>query len=206
MIRIFISSVQKEFVRERMAIRDFLNGDPLLRRFYEVFLFEDIPAKDRSPDGIYLDEVGHCNIYLGIFGDQYGTTGQDSLSPTHREFREATKQEKYRIIFVKGADDSKRNASMQALIKEASNVLNRKRFATKSELIAGIYASLVEYLSEQELIRVGPFDASYCRNATLDDIDDEKLRLFLKRARKARGFPLPEDAEPLEVLTHLNLL
>jgi hypothetical protein len=40
-IRIFISSVQKEFAEERKALRDFLRGDPLLRRFFDVFLFED---------------------------------------------------------------------------------------------------------------------------------------------------------------------
>ena len=39
-ILIFISSVQKEFAGERKALRDFLRGDPLLRRFFEVFLFE----------------------------------------------------------------------------------------------------------------------------------------------------------------------
>ena len=37
-LRIFISSVQKEFAREREALRDYLRGDPLVRRFFEVFL------------------------------------------------------------------------------------------------------------------------------------------------------------------------
>ena len=37
-LRIFISSVQSEFSRERGALRDYLHGDPLLRRFFEVFL------------------------------------------------------------------------------------------------------------------------------------------------------------------------
>lgn len=44
-IRIFISGVQKEFVEERAALRDYLRGDPLFRRFFEVFLFEDVPAQ-----------------------------------------------------------------------------------------------------------------------------------------------------------------
>jgi len=45
-IRIFISSVQKEFADERAALRDYLRGDALMRRFFEVFLFEDVPAAD----------------------------------------------------------------------------------------------------------------------------------------------------------------
>ena len=31
-LRIFISSVQKEFAKERAALRDYLRGDALLRR------------------------------------------------------------------------------------------------------------------------------------------------------------------------------
>lgn len=37
-IRIFISSVQREFAGERGLLRDYLRGDPLMRRFFEVFL------------------------------------------------------------------------------------------------------------------------------------------------------------------------
>lgn len=40
-MKIFISSVQKEFATERKALAAYLAGDPLLRRFFECFLFED---------------------------------------------------------------------------------------------------------------------------------------------------------------------
>ena len=56
-LRIFVSSVQKEFAAERTALRDFLRGDALMRRFFEPFLFEDLPAADRRADAVYLDEV-----------------------------------------------------------------------------------------------------------------------------------------------------
>ena len=46
-LRIFISSVQKEFAEERAALRDYLRGDALLRRFFEPFFFEETPAADR---------------------------------------------------------------------------------------------------------------------------------------------------------------
>ena len=53
-MRIFISSVQKEFARERAALRDYLRGDALLRRFFEAFLFEEVPAAARQADELYL--------------------------------------------------------------------------------------------------------------------------------------------------------
>ena len=34
-IRIFISSVQREFAQKRKALRDYLRGDPLMRRFFD---------------------------------------------------------------------------------------------------------------------------------------------------------------------------
>ena len=64
-ILIFISSVQREFAQEREALRDYLRRDPLMRRFFDVFLFEDVPALDRRPDDLYLDEVKQSD-YLRV--------------------------------------------------------------------------------------------------------------------------------------------
>ena len=54
--RIFISSVQKELAAERRTLADFIKGDPLIRRYFDVFLFEDLPATDRRADDVYLDD------------------------------------------------------------------------------------------------------------------------------------------------------
>ena len=70
--KIFISSVQKEFVIERRALKDFIHSDALLRRYFEVFLFEDLPASDRHADAAYLGEVDRCDVYVGLFGNNYG--------------------------------------------------------------------------------------------------------------------------------------
>lgn len=203
---IFISSVQKEFSGERAALRDWLRSDPLMRRFFEPFLFEDVPAADRRADEVYLDEVGRCDVYLGLFGYDYGFEDGEGVSPTQREFDRATALGKTRLIFVKGADDQVRHPKMQALVRQAGGELIRKRFVTAAELIAGVYAALVQHLEEKELIRHGPFDAAPCPAATLGDLDPERMAWFLREARRARGFPLSEQASPEELLTHLNLL
>jgi len=83
---IFISSVQKELQAERRAIKDYVHGDPLLGRFFEVFLFEDLPASDRRPDDAYLAGVDGCGIYVGLFGNEYGSQDAAGLSPIEREF------------------------------------------------------------------------------------------------------------------------
>ena len=48
-----ISSVQRELASERAALRDYLRGDALMRRFFDVFLFEDLPASDNRADDVY---------------------------------------------------------------------------------------------------------------------------------------------------------
>lgn len=205
-IRIFVSSVQREFAQERVHLRDYVRGDPLMRRFFEVFLFEDAPASDRRPDEVYLDEVERCDIYVGLFGADYGFEDADGISPTEREFDRATELEKQRLIFVKGAAGGERHPKMHALIARAQAGLVRRRFATPAELIAGLYAALVQYLEGRELLRFGPFDAALCAGATMDDLDAEGMYRFIRIARRARQLPLPEETPPADLLRHLNLL
>ena len=205
-IRIFVSSVQREFAREREHLRDYVRGDPLMRRFFEVFLFEDVPASGRRPDEVYLDEVERCEIYVGLLGADYGFEDADGISPTEREFDRATELEKQRLIFVKGAEGVERHPKMEALIAKAQAGLVRKRFTTPAELIAGLYAALVQYLETRELLRFGPFDAAPCSGATMDDLDVEGMYRFIRIARRARQFPLPAETPPEDLLRHLNLL
>ena len=109
---IFLSSVQKEMVVERKAVKEFVRNDPLLRQFFDVFLFEDIPAGDRSADEVYLSQVDKCGVYLGLYGMEYGSEDSEGRSPTEREFDRATEKNKPRLVFIKGSDDRDRNPKM----------------------------------------------------------------------------------------------
>ena len=203
--QIFVSSVQKELQEFRFAIRDYVNGDPLLSQFFTVFLFEDLPAADRPADNVYLDQVAKSDLYLGLFANQYGWEDADGLSPTHREFDAATADGIERLIFVIDLD-GKRHPKMTALIAEASDQLIRRRVSLVEELLDAIYHSLVEYLRHKQLIVTSPFDQTACRHATFDDVSIERIKWFLSRARAERGFAVSVDADSSQALTHLNQL
>lgn len=205
-IRLFISSVQKEFAAERAALRDYLLGDPLMRQFFEPFLFEEVPAADRRADEVYLDEVQRCDLYLGLFGEDYGFEDEDGISPTEREFERATELHKPRLIFVKGADDSAKHPKMQALIRRAGSELIRRRFRTVDELRSALYASLVEYLVAKGTIQSLPFDEQMCSDGTLADLDEGAIRQFVREARHRRQLPLAEQTPVADVLAHLHQL
>lgn len=205
-ILLFLSSVQKEMSPERRAVKDFIQGDPLLRRFFEVFLFEDLPASDRRADEVYLSEVDRCGIYVGLFGNEYGWAEGAAKSPTELEFDRATGKSKPRLIFVKGADDKARHPRMAALIRQAGAQLIRRRFTDITDLNAALYASLVEHLERTGHLRTRPFDAAACPDATLADLAEDKVKSFLAVARRERQYPLGENTPPAEALAHLNLL
>ncbi|MEX0641278.1 MAG: DUF4062 domain-containing protein, partial [Pirellulales bacterium] len=165
-MRIFVSSVQKEFQGERVAVRDYVARDPLLSRFFEVALFEDLPARDRRADAVYLAEVDGCEILLSLFGADYGLPAKTSgISPTEQEFDHATARRKTRLVFIKGESTLRRDARMAALIAKADAQLIRRRFQSIEALLTGVYAVLVDYLAYHELIRTVPFDAAAARGA-----------------------------------------
>jgi ATP-dependent DNA helicase RecG len=153
---IFVSSAQKELAEDRRSVKAFIEGDPMLRRFFTVFLFEDLPASDRRADAVYLAEVDRCSVYVALFGNDYGFEDAEGLSPTEREFDRATIQGKPRLVFVRGKTDKQRHPKMKALIHKAGNQLIRRRYNSKEELKNALYASLVDHLESCGVIQCQP--------------------------------------------------
>ena len=205
--RIFVSSVQKELAAERRAVKEFILHDPLLNRsISDIFLFEDIPAGDRKPDDVYLNEVAGCDIYIAILGNEYGWKNEKFKSPTELEFDHATKTCRERLVFVKGEDDSKRAPEMAELVRKAGRQVTRRRFSDIPGLIREVYASLVECLELRGAIRSTPFDSSICDEATLRDIDNKAVADFVETAEAAGRLKLKGARASKAVLQNFNLL
>jgi ATP-dependent DNA helicase RecG len=204
-MKIFVSSVQNELAEERRAVKSFIESDPLLRRFFSVFLFEDLPASDRRADAVYIAEVDRSDLYIGIFGYEYGFEDAEGVSPTEREFERATETGKSRLIFVKGSDDQNRKPKIQSLIHKAGQQLIRRRFAGIPELTAALYSSLVDHLERCGAIQSRPFEERPCPDATLEDINVHAVSDFIRLARFERQFPLPDNTPVTDLLAHLHL-
>jgi ATP-dependent DNA helicase RecG len=206
-LRVFVSSVQKELKAERRAVKEFLVKDPLLNRFVgDVFLFEDLPARDRKPDDAYLAEVAQRDIFIAILGDQYGRPNAAGKSATELEFDQATKTHRERLVFVKGDDDKNREPAMAKLVNKAGRQVTRRRFADTPGLIGEVYAALVDSLENRGVLLTKPFDDSVCAGATLRDIDDEQVTTFVESAEAKGRLALKGSRAPKTVLQHFNLL
>ena len=148
--RIFISSVQREFAKERKALASYIRKDAILGKFFEVFLFEEVPAQERKSDGVYLAELDDCDIYLGIFGHTYGNVDSRGVSATEREYRRAAAKHKYRICFVdKSAGETDQREA--AFISRVNDDVVRKGFVGYDDLRTAVYAALAKHLEDKGL-------------------------------------------------------
>lgn len=204
-IKIFISSVQREFAEEREMLAQYIGSDALLGRFFEVFLFEQMPASSRVAREVYLEEVKTCDVYLGLIGETYGFEDEEGVSPTEREYDLATELKKTRLVYVKRMEGV-RQEKEEAFLQKVQRELVRKTFTGFESLRTAVYASLVRYLEEQEYIRWQPFDAACDSGAKYEDLDEDKIYSFLGKARAKRNFALPENTKPIDFLKHLDLI
>lgn len=207
--KVFVSAVQKELKNERRAVKDFILENPLLKEYFAVFLFEDLPAKSRSAEKAYLDEVHKSDVYLGIWGDEYGKIGKDNMSAIEKEFREAHQRNKTILIYVKNEKSIKRHKRMSDLIKKAADPTAGYiygEFNTIQELNNGVHKSLVDFLRDEGIVGKTIFDEAVCEKASIEDIDESKVRWFLNRAQTKRNYTLDVDTPIMSALTHLNLI
>ena len=205
--RIFISSVQREFAKERAGLKKYIETHPTLSRFFSVFVFEqDIPAADQKADEVYLGEVKQSDIYIGLIGDKYGSQDADGVSPTEREFDEATRIGLQRLIFIKEGDDAGREPKEQTFLKKIPAELIYRRFSDWDALLTEVYASLDRILATEQAYRQLPFDASPCERATIEDMDPAKIKWFVERAASVRNWRISADASVETILKKLHLL
>mgnify|MGYP001618030663 FL=1 len=208
--KIFVSGVQKELKEERRAVKKFVLGDALLSEYFDVFLIEDTPAKGRSSESAYIEEVRKSDIYIGILGQKYEGTETGRISPTEAEFREAKSKHKEILIYIKGQNtvDERRDSGVQNMMKEIKNPkagYSYRRFEDAGALTDLVYESLISFLKEKGEIGKAGFDQRICEGAKLSDIDNAKVKWFLKVARTKRNFPLGVDSSIKDVFTHLKL-
>ena len=206
MKRIFISSVQKEFADVRRILKRYVSKNPAYRRLFDAFVFEeDVVAADRRTDEVYLAELAKCDIYIGLIGKDYGYEDAEGVSPTEREFDEATRLGLKRLVFVLGRTSEGRHPKETAFLNKVSSDLIRARCDDNATLLMEIYASLDGLLVEDGAYRFGPFDASPCEGTTMKSIDADKVQWFAERARRLRNAPIDAEMPVSSILKHLKL-
>ena len=204
--KVFISSVQKEFVEERKALYQHFLNNALLKDFYEPVMFEKLPAASTAPDKVYLKEVESSQLYLMLLGSEYGYEDEKGLSPTEHEYRHAQSLNKDSLAFIKGDRNVNRHKKEMLLIGEVQNTLSYKRFKIIDDLINEVDKACIALLKHKGVIQLKNFDEIIQSDATIKEINQEKLNTFIEIARNKRSFPLQVGSSAEKVLAHLNMI
>ena len=185
---------------------DLVSDNPQLARFFSTFAFEfDVPASDKRTDEVYLAELAVSDLYVGIIGNDYGGLTSDGVSATESEYDEATRLGIPRFIFVKGSSDKMRDPRERNFLRKVSPGLIRVRFENTEELLAALTESLDRYLAENKVAYAG-FTYEEEPVGKWEELDEDKIRWFVRTAREKRGFPFPVDAPVEKVLKHLKMV
>jgi len=184
----------------------YLQTDTLMSSFFVPVMFEKLPASSQAPDKVYLEEVEHSHIYLGLLGQQYGFITATGQSPTELEYEHAMRHRLPCLLFIKGEQTLERDENENRFIARIQAEHTYKRFDNEEQLVSFVYGALIEELKQRGLIQMTSFDDTIQAKAQLDDISPEKIENFIHLATYKRGFPVRQGSSTEKVLTHLNLL
>ncbi len=149
MIRVFVSSVQKELEDERLIVQNLLSTDPFLSAHCVPVLYEFEPASPtKAMDGC-LECLDGCQVHLVIVGLKEGARAGE-LTITHTEYRRAKERGLPVVAFIKGERHVKREEGAEALLAEIDeDELKYKRFSNVIELQREVRLALVNLLKER---------------------------------------------------------
>ena len=85
-VKVFISSYQKEFTEERKFLLEELKKDSFFSETVDVFVFEKDPGNSLPSDEVFIGAVEESDVYIGLIGQHYGNIYKDDVSATEYEF------------------------------------------------------------------------------------------------------------------------
>ena len=155
--KIFVSSVRMEFEHERKFIKQEIENDYILNRFFDVFLYEELSALGASPKKIYSEEAINSDIYIGLIGSDYGIPLESGISPTELEYDLYNKTHNDALIYIK--DVKFREDKTESFIKKVSNH-SYTRFDNRYDLMNSIKESLGDFIAKN-LKNYRAFDSEF---------------------------------------------
>lgn len=207
-LRVFVSSVQKELEDERLIVQNLVNTDPFLSAHCTPVLYEYEPASPTKALEGCIQTLDACQVYLLIVGVQYGTPVGE-LSITHAEYRRAKERGLPVLAFIRGERHVQREAGTAALRAELdADGPKYKRFGNVIDLQREVRAALVKLLrdrfaiaptsDEDEIARqtieaTSPFESRPLDRIRWQDIDHDVVRRLLAAAEGREGADFSDE-------------
>jgi len=181
---VFLSSAQNEFKKERKALSAKISHMP----FLNCSLLEDRGADSVSVEEASIKGVRECDIYVGIFGNQYSEI-------TVKEYREAVKLRKLCLNYVKRT--SNRDSTLQDFIDgELRPQFKYHEFKSRKNLYTQVENNLREQLSR--LLRMGLYQLRDSKKQAF--VTQTTLKPLITQAIKQK-----EEDKPLSMIDNATI-
>jgi predicted HTH transcriptional regulator len=201
MLRVFVSSVQKELEDERLIVQNLISTDAFLSAHCTPVLYEFEPASpDKALDGCLLS-LDSCQVYVVIVGTQYGSL-VGGLSITHAEYHRAKEMRLPVLAFIRGERHVKREEGTRTLLAEIdADGPKYKRFGNVIELQKEVRAALVKLLhdrfgieptsdenviAEQTIEATSAFESQPLTRVRWQDLDQDVARRLVSAAEQRK--------------------
>ena len=174
-VKVFISSNQKEFSTERKFLFDELKKDSYFSRNIELFVFEEDIARSFSSNEVFLNEVEQADVYIGLIGQHYGGIYEDDISATEYEYNTFIADKHDAFFFIKQCDT--RDEGNTKFLNRIRDVAKYKNFTTKEELLTEVKRSLQEVIDNR--LTYVDYDKQMLYNSSIEDVDMDAVELYL---------------------------
>ena len=159
---------------------------------------ETISAFSNSDGGTILVGVSDDGGVLGV------DIGKNSVEELANYIKRNTDPQVFPRIEVVGVEDKKVVVIEVAESAEKPVFFKNKAYKRVGKTNQRISSSELRKLAKESGEKIY-WDERVCEDASLEDVDGEKVRWFLKEAKKQRGLDISEDLPLEEVLMRLKL-
>lgn len=178
--KIFVSSNQKEFEKEREEIENFIKNNDLYNEIFEAYIFEiSTPADGIPPNKIYPDKIRESDIFIGLIGQEYGEIDENGQSASENEFDIFYEGMNSRNAYMFILKDIIPDENTEKYIKKAKKV-TYKRF-NRAELIDEIAKSLKNFLRNKGILDKTEFDERFIPNIDISEFDLDEINCFIEK-------------------------
>jgi hypothetical protein len=153
-VSVFLSSTSVDLAEHRRAVRDGLD-----RIGERVLQMETFGARPDEPMRASLNEVGECDLFVGVYAHRYGFVPPDAhASVTELEYERAVELKKPVFVFVVDEDFDWKpayiegepgRAQLAALKQRLSASHTIERFTSPTDLAFKVSTSVSNYLTKQ---------------------------------------------------------
>lgn len=202
-LKVFISSMQKEFREERLALGSFLSTDDFLSACTVPRIFEEYPQPLRPNPKAYLDLLHQCQVYVLLVGQSYGNDAGEGLSATHEEYRLAQELQLPILVCVKGPDDVREPSETAFLEEIRKDQHTYSRFDSEKKLLDLVGKRLREHIestfaveprkAQIEQRRLTSQSASPWEREPIDTLDLDDLDLTIAHDMMAAAESIDRD-------------